>query len=145
MKPERDRPITELVLTDTGPIVAMLSKGDEFHDVCVEQMRRIKGPLLTCWPVITEAAWLLRAYPRAIGKMLAALDGRTFRLAALTEPDAAGVAAIFEKYRTLGIQLADAALVHLASRDGIGTIFTLNRPNFGMIRSASGNKFRLIP
>ena len=145
MKPQRDRLITELVLIDTGPIVAMLSEGDEFHAGCVEQMRRIKGPLLTCWPVITEAAWLLRAYPAAIGKMLAALDGSTFRLATLAEPDTAGVAAIFEKYKTLRIQLADAALVHVANRDGIGTIFTLDRRDFGVIRSARGKKFRLIP
>ena len=145
MKPEGDRPITEPVLIDTGPMVAIFSGGDEFHTVCVEQMRRIRGPLVTCWPVITEAAWLLRDYPQAVRKLLAALDGRTFQLAILAEADSAGVSAVLEKYKTLRIQLADAALVHVANRDQLNIVFTLDRRDFGVIRSRRGQTFRLIP
>jgi predicted nucleic acid-binding protein len=45
----------------------------------------------------------------------------------------------------LGIQLADASLVYLANREGIETMFTLDRRDFGALRLARGKKLRLIP
>jgi predicted nucleic acid-binding protein len=133
------------VLVDTGPIVAILSESDEHHKACVEQLRHMQGPLLICWPVITEAAWLLRAYPLAIGRLLSSFSRRPFELASLGEADLAGIAAILLKYKGLGIQLADASVVHLANREGIETIFTLGRRDFNVLRPARGKKFRIVP
>lgn len=133
------------VLLDTGPIVAILSESDEHHKACVEQLRSIRGPLLTCWPVITEAAWLLRAYPLAIGRLLSSFKGLPFKLLDLKEQDLQGIAAILAKYEGLGIQLADASLMHLANREGIETIFTLDRRDFSVLRLARGRKLRVIP
>jgi hypothetical protein len=133
------------VLVDTGPIVAILSETDEHHEACVAQLSRIKGPLFTCWPVVTEVAWLLRDYHRAIARLLSSCDGKPFSLAALDAADLAGIAAILTRYRDLGVQLADASLVHLANREGIETMFTLDRRDFGVLRLARGKKFRLIP
>lgn len=133
------------VLVDTGPIVAILSASDEYHEVCVEQLRSIQGSLLTCWPVITEAAWLLRAYPLAVGKLLSSFDGRPFDLVPLDETDLSGIASILAKYQGLRIQLADASLVHLANREGIESIFTLDQRDFGVLRRVHGKKFHVIP
>ena len=133
------------VLVDTGPIVAILSESDEHHEACVEQLQCIRGPLLTCWPVITEAAWLLRAHPLAVGRLLSSFNGRPFELVPLNEADLSGIAAILARYRGSGVQLADASLVHLANREGIETIFTLDRRDFGVLRAAHGKKFRVIP
>jgi hypothetical protein len=137
--------LTGQVLVDTGPIVAILSESDEHHRACVEQLRRIRGPLLTCWPVITEAACLLRAYPVAVGRLLSSLEGVPFKLVSLSEADLSGIAAILTKYKGLGIQLADALLVHLANREGIDTMFTLDRRDFDVLRLARGKKLRVIP
>jgi hypothetical protein len=133
------------VLIDTGPIVAILLESDEHHEACVEQLRHIGTPLLTCWPVITEAAWLLRRYPQAVRGLLSSFDGRPFGLASLDETDIPTIAAILAKYQGLGIQLADASLLHLANREGIETIFTLDRRDFGVLRLANRKSLRLIP
>jgi uncharacterized protein len=133
------------VLVDTGPIVAILSESDAHHRACVAQLQRIRGPLLTCWPVITEAAWLLRAYPSAVGRLLSSFHGAPFELVPLGEADLSGIAAILAKYKGLGIQLADASLVHLANREGIETMFTLDRRDFGVLRLSRGKKLRVIP
>jgi predicted nucleic acid-binding protein len=137
--------LTGQVLVDTGPIVAILVESDEHHEACVERLHHIRGPLLTCWPVITEAAWLLRAYPQAIRKLLSSFHGRPFEPVPLGETDLPGIAAILAKYAGLRIQLADASLVHLANREGIETMFTLDRRDFGVLRLAHGKKLRLIP
>jgi predicted nucleic acid-binding protein len=133
------------VLVDTGPIVAILSESDQHHAACVEQLRLIRDPLLTCWPVITEAAWLLRAYPQALARLLSSFHGRPFELVPLTESDLPGIAAVLAKYKALGIQLADASLAHLANREAVETMFTLDRCDFGVLRLARGRKLRLIP
>ena len=137
--------MSDQVLIDTGPIVAILSEGDEHHAVCVDELRRIKGPLVTCWPVITEAAWLLRAFPAAVGRLLSSFKGQPFELFDLNESDLQGIAAILAKYKGLGVQLAVASLAHLANREGIEIIFTLDRRDFSVIRGARNKKFRLIP
>jgi len=137
--------LTGQVLVDTGPIVAIISESDEHHEACVERLQSIRAPLLTCWPVITEAAWLLRAYPLAVGRLLSSFSGRPFELVPLNEADLPGIAAILARYKGLGIQLADASLVHLANREGIETICTLDRRDFGVRRLARGKKFRVIP
>lgn len=92
-----------------------------------------------------EAAWLLRAYPLAIGRLLSSFDGLPFKLLALNELDMRGIAAILAKYEGLRTQLADASLIHLANREGIETIFTLDRRDFSVLRPVRGRKLRIVP
>src|SRR5579871_3242798 len=107
---------------------------DEHHEICVDQLRQIEGPLTTCYPVITEAAWLLRAYPDAVRRLLASFRVGPFELLPLHEADLPEIGAILAKYKSLGVRLADASLVHLANREGIDTIFTLDRRDFSILR-----------
>ncbi|MGH9638971.1 MAG: type II toxin-antitoxin system VapC family toxin [Bryobacteraceae bacterium] len=141
----REHVLTGPVLIDAGPIVAILSDSEQHHDACIEQLQQIRSPLLTCWPVITEAAWLLRNRPATIRRLLSSLGGRPFKVLALSEADLAGIAAVLEKYEDLDIQLADASLVHLANREKIETIFTLDRGDFSVLRLARGKKIRVVP
>jgi predicted nucleic acid-binding protein len=50
-----------------------------------------------------------------------------------------------KEYEDIRPQLADAALVYLAEREGIDTIFTLDRRDFGVYRSARKRPFRIVP
>jgi len=112
---------------------AILSRRDQYHKTCVEALRDLPGPLFTYWPVIIEAAWLLRRDSNAIQQLLNSIDVGLFEMLALTAADARPVAAIMKKHRDIRIQLADAALVHLAVRDGVDTVFTLDRRDFSVI------------
>src|ERR1700690_2609372 len=132
-------------LADTGPLVAILSRRDEHHRTCVEALHDLPGPLFTCWPVITEAAWLLRRDPAAVHQLLHSLDTGFLELLPLTTADAKPIAAILKKYRDIRIQLADATLVHLATRDGLDTIFTLDQRDFSVYRLQKGRAFRILP
>ncbi len=133
------------VLADTGPIVAILSRRDQYHKTCVEALRDLPGPLFTCWPVITEVAWLLRRNANAIQQLLNSIEVGLFEILALTTEDAKPIAAVMKKYRNIRIRLADAALVHLAARDGVDTVFTLDRRDFSVYRLPRGRAFRILP
>jgi len=111
----------------------------------VDQLRELRSPLVTCWPVLTEAAWLLRNDPAAIAILMKSFHAGPFELARLESNDLAPVADILHHYRNLNLQLADAALLHLANRDKIHTVFTLDLRDFGAVRLKTGKRLEIIP
>ena len=133
------------VLIDTGPLVAILSADDAHHDNCVAELARLRPPLFTCWPVLTEAHWLLRRDARAVDGLFKAFDTGMLALAPLDADALAWIAAFLRRYRRLGAQLADAAIVYLAERDGITTVFTLDRRDFAVYRCGRNRALTLLP
>jgi len=133
------------ILVDTGPLVAILSREDEYHAACVNALRELPGPLLSCWPVITEAAWLLRKSPRAVQQLLRNIDGGFLELLPLAGAEAEAIAALMRRYEDIHPQLADLVLVYLANREKIDTIFTLDQRDFSIYRSGRKGTFRIIP
>jgi hypothetical protein len=95
--------------------------------------------------VITEAAWLLREYTKAVQQLLRSVDTGFLELLSLQSNDAKGIAKVMKDYEDMRPQLADAALVYLADREGIDTIFTLERRDFCVYRSARKRPFRIVP
>jgi predicted nucleic acid-binding protein len=133
------------VLVDTGPMVAIASSRDSHHEICMEELRSIKTPLLTCWPVVTEAAWLLRDQPLGLRRLFKSLEDELFRVADLDAACFPWIADFVRRYQKLGAQLADAALVYLAEREGIDVIFTLDRRDFSVYRFRRDWSFVLVP
>jgi len=132
-------------LVDTGPLVAIASARDQHHQLCVEQLRHLQPPLLTCWPVITEAAWLLRHHPSAVERLLGSFEVGLLRLLTLDEKAIRWLATFLMRYRKMGAQIADGALIYLAERDGIDTVFTLDRRDFLVYRLSNGRSLRILP
>ena len=132
-------------VVDTGPLVAIASVRDQHHELCVEQLRQLRPPLLTCWPVITEAAWLLRHHPSAVERLLGSFEVGLLRLLTLDEKALRWLATFLIRYRKIGAQIADGALVYLAEREGIDTVFTLDRRDFLVYRLGNGRSLRILP
>jgi predicted nucleic acid-binding protein len=133
------------VLADTGPLVAVVSPDDQYHELCVKTLESLPAPLLTCWPVIAEAAWLLRDYPRGFERILESFHEGFLEILPVSGSEARAVAEIMRRYASLRSQFADAMLVYLANRENIETIFTLDGRDFLVNRSARKSPFRLVP
>jgi uncharacterized protein len=58
---------------------------------------------------------------------------------------AAQLARFLAGYAKMGSQLADAALVHLADREDIRTVFTLDRRDFTAYRTRSNRRLHVVP
>jgi predicted nucleic acid-binding protein len=95
--------------------------------------------------VLTEAAWILRKQPRPLDHIAAAHASGVFELLPLDGDDLAGIASFMRRYEDAGLQFADAALAHLADREGLRTVFTLDRRDFSILRLKRNRALRLIP
>jgi hypothetical protein len=133
-------------LIDTGPLVGLYHDGDPHHARCRATLAGLRPPLLTCWPVLTEAAWLLRKRPDAFQAIIRGFDSAgLFEILPLDGEDLAAIAAIMRRYEDARLQLADAALVHLAEREGIRTVFTLDRRDSSIIRLKRNRPLKIVP
>lgn len=134
-----------MILVDAGPLVALLSADDQHRRRCLEVMDTLRATLATVWPAVTEAMYLLRARPLAQDGLLRQLEGGSLRLLALDEQDTPRMRELMAKYRDLPMDLADAALVRVAERERISTIFTIDRRDFALYRPKGFRRFRIVP
>jgi predicted nucleic acid-binding protein len=118
------------VLLDTGPLVALLTSDDAWHEQCTEQLHSLAPPLLTSWPVLVEADWLLRSRPLAVQQMLHWVHSGIIRILPIEEDATVWIMSFLRKYQKLRPQLADASLVYLADREDLDTVFTLDPRDF---------------
>jgi hypothetical protein len=137
--------VSRNALIDTGPLVALFSKRDSNHDLCVAASKEMETPYLTSWPVLTEAAWLLRNYPIAIRELFQSIENGFLRVLDLDYPFVIWGLAFFERYENVGVQLADASLVYLAERERIVNVFTLDRRDFTIYRTTRNRALIILP
>ncbi len=95
--------------------------------------------------MITEAAWLLRRHPGAVRQLFEGFETGLLRLAELDERATGWIGRFLARYRGVGAQVADAALVYLAERDGMDAVFTLDRRDFSVYRIHGKRALQLLP
>jgi predicted nucleic acid-binding protein len=134
-----------VVLVDAGPLIALIDRSDPHHDACVSVLRTISDPLLSAWPVVTEAMYLLGFSWRAQEALWDLIDAEVLALALLDRSDAARMRELMSKYRDLPMDLADAALVRVAERERLRRVFTLDRRHFTVYRPARIGRFMIVP
>lgn len=114
------------VLLDTGPLVAFLAAGSEHHEWVCEQWKRLHPPMLTCEPVLTEAAFLLKREGRDTDPIFELLDRGVLRVGLEIEDQLADLRTLMRRYRDRPMSLADACLVRLAELHSGGRVFTFD-------------------
>ncbi len=114
------------VLVDTGPLVSFLAAGMEHHDWVCEQWKRLYPPLLTCEPVLTEAAFLLKREGRDADALLALLETGVLRVGLGIETEATNLRPLMRRFRDRPMSLADACLVRLAELHSDSVILTFD-------------------
>ncbi|MCU0963444.1 MAG: PIN domain-containing protein [Pirellulaceae bacterium] len=140
--------IEEAVLIDTGPILAYMNRDDAEHESCVEVFQSLRlGKAFTCWPVLAEAAYLMRARLGLSDPSLL-LDlvlNDELGLPMVDRHDIVLIQDVFKRFHDQQVDLADATLLALAERENISTIFTTDRRDFRVYRRLDGRPFRLLP
>ena len=133
------------VLVDTGPLVALLDRSDPYHLTCQETLSSLEDSLVTVWPVVTEAMYMLRSYWQAQDALWEMIDTAAVEILVLEKNDVGRMRELMRKYRDLPMDLADAALVRVAERERLRRIFTLDRRDFQIYRPSRIGRFAVLP
>lgn len=134
-----------MILVDAGPLVALIHADDQHHQSCRAAFRKLREPLATTWPVLTEAMYLLGfswVAQEALWKMT---ERGAVVLMPLEAEDIPRMRLLMHKYRDLPMDMTDASLVRLAEREKLRRVFTLDRRHFSIYRPSRIGRFSVIP
>ena len=134
-----------MILLDTGPIVAFFDASDDYHKSCVELLKGINEPLITTWPVLTEAFYLLGFSWKAQDNLWEFIERGGVEILSLDDKQRARCRQLMEKYADLPMDLADGTLVVLAESNRIKKIFTLDHKDFRIYEPTRIKSFTLLP
>lgn len=132
-------------LVDTGALLALLNPKDRWHERCVEAFESLRLPLATTAAVLTELFHLVGEHPadlRATWRLLRSGAVRVLHIADAGLPD---IQELMERYADRPMDFADATLVHLAARESLTTVFTVDHNDFETFRIPDGRRFRVVP
>lgn len=130
-------------LIDTGAILALLDRDDRWHAPCVEAFEKVRLPLLTSEAVLTELFHLVGR--KEVDAAWRFVRSGAIALGTITDTDLPDLNALMSQYRDRPMDFADATLVHLAYREALTAILTIDHSDFETYRIAGRRRFRIAP
>jgi hypothetical protein len=130
------------ILVDAGPLIALFRQREPRHKEVRHFLAISKSRLYTTWPVITEVCHFLSATGKAAFLTWIKRGGLAVEPMSVADLDA--LIALLAKYGDRDMDFADASLVWLADKTGIGDILTIDRKDFGVYRLSSGKPFTQV-
>jgi uncharacterized protein len=125
-------PPVVITLCDTGPLVAYLNRRDPYHAWSMSVMRQVRAPMLTCEPVLTEAAYFLREDGLPLEPLFQMLERGALQVAFELMPASARLRALMKRYHRM--DLADACLVVMSEQHSRCQVLTIDRKDFSVYR-----------
>mgnify|MGYP002784395835 CR=1 FL=1 len=131
------------ILLDTGILVALLSKADQFHTWAVNTLSTTNYPLLTWEAVITEASFLLQRDSRSPSAVLSLISRGAIEIPVHLADEVAVIEALMKRYENIPMSLADACLVRMVELYPNSTILTLDS-DFGIYRKHRNQEISVV-
>jgi predicted nucleic acid-binding protein len=132
-------------LIDTGAILALLDLDDEWHEACVEAYHNHRLPWLTTEAVLTEALHLVLRNLRDDRGIWRLLRSGAIQMSPIANEELPQIEALMHDYADRPMDFADATLVHLAARERLTTILTVDHDDFETYRLPGRKKFTILP
>lgn len=132
-------------LADTGAVLAYLDRSDRWHSRCRAALTELRLPLVTSLAVLTELFHLVGDNPREVEAAWGFVRSGALTVLPLSDLELADLEALMRRYRDRPMDLADATLVHLAERESVSTVFTIDHDDFETYRIGGRKRFRILP
>ena len=125
--------------------MAFFDASDDFHKSCVELLKGVNEPLITTWPVLTEAFYLLGFSWKAQDNLWEFIMRGGVEVLSMDDKQQIRCRQLMEKYADLPMDLADGTLVVLAESKKVKKVFTLDHKDFQIYKPARIKNFTLLP
>jgi hypothetical protein len=122
-----------------------LETGDFYHSACLESLLSFRIPLLTTEAVLTETFHLTGKNPRNLEKTWRFVRSGALTVGAMQDSDFPELQRLMDDYADRPMDFADATLVHLAARERLSTILTIDHDDFETYRLPGRKKFTVLP
>lgn len=132
-------------LIDTGAILALLDRTDRWHRICVDEFQHLRLPVVTSEAVLTELFHLVGDNRKEMEGARKFLRSGALVLAAIEDSELPQIHALMTRYWDRPMDFADATLVHLAKRESLSTVFTVDYADFETYRIDGRRRFRVLP
>lgn len=132
-------------LIDTGAILALLDRRDQWHRNCVDAFRQLRLPLLTSEAVLTELFHLVGDHRKDVDAAWRFVRSGALVLGTIEGSELSQIESLMSRYSDRPMDFADATLVHLAKRESLTTIFTVDHGDFNTYRIDGRRRFRVLP
>lgn len=135
-----------MILVDSGPLVALVDSDDQFHAECSAAFRTLRRqPMGTVWPVLTEAMHFLEDLSKAQDNVWEMIARGIVEILPLGPDDVPRIRELMQKYSNRPMDLADAALIRVAEREGVRQFFTVDRKDFSVYRLHGRTRPVIVP
>ena len=115
------------IILDTGPLIALLSERDDYHNWIIQQLAYLKGPLVTCEAIITEASFLLKKRTTQEPAILLEMVHKgSIEVPFHLDDEAETLKQLMMKYANVPMSFADACLVRMAELYPNSAVLTLD-------------------
>lgn len=132
-------------LADTGALLACLDRSDPWHERCRDTFRQLRLPVATSTAVLTELFHLVGDNSRDVDLAWAFIRSGAVTVLTLSDRDQPDLERLMSKYHDRPMDYADATLVHLAQREALSTVFTIDHDDFETYRAGGRKRLRIVP
>lgn len=132
-------------LIDTGAILALLDRNDNWHAACVDAYNRSTLPLLTTEAVLTEVFHLTYRNLRDQQGVWTLLNSGAVVISSIENDELSHLYSLMTRYADRPMDFADATLVHVAAREALSVILTVDHDDFETYRIGGKKKFTIRP
>jgi len=113
-------------LIDSGPLIALFDKSDNYHKKVLKFLKEFKGELVTTWAVITEVSHMLDFSLKAQTDFLEWINIGGVQLVDITQNELNQMIKMMKKYSDIPMDLADASLMYVANTQKIKHIVSID-------------------
>ena len=131
-------------LVDTGALIALIDRNETWHAAVKSAMAAIRLPLIATHAVLTETFYFAPKI-RGTEPIWSMVLDKTIVVAPIEETELPALHTLMTRYADRPMDFADATLVHVAEREKISTILTIDHDDFETYRIGRNKRFRILP
>jgi predicted nucleic acid-binding protein len=133
------------LILDTGPLVALVDRGDPDHDRCRELINGSNEVRIVPVCTLVEIEHQLRPWRGGFASLMADMQAGRLQVHLPDVTELARASSLVDQYADLPLGLVDATVLACVERLREPKVATLDRRHFSVVRTAHVANLRLLP